>query len=112
LPSARSNIVPFHPSVWLAANVDPTGHRHSDRESATAAIARDHARPRRLGRPGQRTLVWQRPMARDDDRRGDNHYCGYNYRAPPVYYGTPYNYGYQPPPVYYDNTRGFTIRIF
>jgi hypothetical protein len=48
----------------------------------------------------------------DDDRRYENHYNGYNYQPPPVYYSTPYNYGYQAPPVYYDNTPGFTIRIF
>jgi len=49
----------------------------------------------------------------DDDRRWDNHYNGYNYQAPPVYYGTPYNYGYQAPPVIYDaNPQPFTIRIF
>ncbi len=48
----------------------------------------------------------------EDDRRWeDNRYRGYNYRPPPVYYGTPYNYGYRAPPVYYDNTPGFTIRI-
>jgi hypothetical protein len=49
----------------------------------------------------------------DDDRRWEkDHYNGYNYRPPPVYYGTPYNYGYQAPPVYYDNTPGFTFRLF
>lgn len=48
----------------------------------------------------------------DDDRRWENHYYGYNYRPPPVYYSTPYNYGYYPPPVYYDNTPGFSIRIW
>jgi hypothetical protein len=48
----------------------------------------------------------------DDDRRWDNHYYGYNYQPPPVYYGTPYNYGYRAPPVYYDNTPGLSIRLF
>ena len=48
----------------------------------------------------------------DDNRNWNNHYYGYNYRTPPVYYGTPYNYGYQAPPVYYDNTPGLTFRIF
>ena len=51
----------------------------------------------------------------DDDRYvapQNRYYNGYNYRAPPIVYGTPYNYGYQAPPVYYDNMPGFTIRIF
>jgi hypothetical protein len=47
-----------------------------------------------------------------DNRGYENHYYGYNYQPPPVYYGTPYNYGYVAPPVYYDNTPGFSIRIF
>ena len=49
----------------------------------------------------------------EDNRSWDNnHYNGYNYRPPPVYYNTPYNYGYRAPPVYYDNTPGFSVRIF
>ena len=42
----------------------------------------------------------------------NNRNYGYQYRAPPVVYATPYNYGYQAPPVvYYNNTPGFTIQI-
>lgn len=53
---------------------------------------------------------WHREQARE--HRDHNHYYnGYQYRPPPVVYGTPYNYGYQPPPVIYDNSPGFTIRI-
>lgn len=50
----------------------------------------------------------------EDDRYvapDSRYYYGYNYRAPPIIYSTPYNYGYYPPPVYYDNTPGFTIHI-
>ena len=48
----------------------------------------------------------------EDTRWQDNnrHY-GYEYRAPPVVDGTPYNYGYYAPPVMYNNTPGFTIQI-
>ncbi len=51
------------------------------------------------------------------DERWTNYndrYYGYNYRAPPVVYATPYNYGYYPPPVVYDNVApgpGFSITI-
>jgi hypothetical protein len=51
------------------------------------------------------------------DNRWNNYndrYYGYNYRAPPVVYATPYNYGYVPPPVVYDNvvpTPGFSLTI-
>jgi len=49
----------------------------------------------------------------EDNNWNNNHYNGYNYRTPPVYYNTPYNYGYQAPPVYYNNSpQPFTIRIF
>ncbi len=41
----------------------------------------------------------------------DRYYNGYQYRAPPVVYGTPYNYGYNPPPVIYDNSPGFTFHF-
>jgi len=50
----------------------------------------------------------------DDERwhnNNNNRYYGYEYRAPPVVYGTPYNYGYYAPPVIYNNTPGFTIQI-
>ena len=51
------------------------------------------------------------------DNRWTNYndrYYGYNYRAPPVVYATPYNYGYVPPPVVYDNVvpaPGFSLTI-
>ena len=50
---------------------------------------------------------------REDNRwhGNNNRYYGYEYRAPPVVYGTPYNYGYYSPPVVYNNTPGFTIQI-
>jgi len=50
----------------------------------------------------------------EDTRWQDNsrHY-GYEYRAPPVVYGTPYNYGYYAPPIVYDTAPGinFNVRI-
>ena len=48
-----------------------------------------------------------------DNRWHDNNYrnYGYQYRAPPVVYATPYNYGYRAPPVIYNSTPGFTIQI-
>jgi hypothetical protein len=45
------------------------------------------------------------------DRNENRYYDGYQYRPPPVIYGTPQNYNYNPPPVYYDNRPGFSIRI-
>ena len=39
------------------------------------------------------------------------HYYGYNYRAPPVVYGTPYNYGYYPPPVVYRAEPGVNFSV-
>jgi hypothetical protein len=57
---------------------------------------------------------WEREQAREqarEDRDRDRYYNGYQYRPPPVVYGTPYNHGYYPPPVIYDNSPGFTIRI-
>lgn len=59
---------------------------------------------------------WSREEAReqrreDRERERERYYNGYQYRSPPVVYGTPYNYGYYPPPVVYDNTPGFTIRL-
>ena len=50
----------------------------------------------------------------EDNRWHNNHngrYHGYEYRAPPVVYATPYNYGYYAPPVIYNNTPGFTIQV-
>jgi hypothetical protein len=51
-----------------------------------------------------------------DDRWSNynDRYYGYNYRAPPVVYSTPYNYGYYPPPAVYDRAPpgpGFSITI-
>ena len=57
---------------------------------------------------------WHHGQARQqarEDRDRNYYYNGYQYRPPPVVYGTPYNYGYQPPPVVYGNSPGFTIRI-
>jgi hypothetical protein len=50
----------------------------------------------------------------EDNRNWNNHYNGYEYRAPPVVYATPYNYGYRAPPVYYNNApaQGLSIRVF
>ena len=48
----------------------------------------------------------------EDDRwHGNAHYYGYNYRAPPVVYGTPYNYGYTPPPVVYGGEPGVNFNV-
>jgi len=47
----------------------------------------------------------------DNRWNNNNHYNGYQYRAPPVVYATPYNYGYVAPPVIYDATPGFSINI-
>ena len=56
---------------------------------------------------------WGNGQWHEDSPRWDNHYYGYHYQAPPVYYNTPYNYGYRAPPIYYDNSpQPFTIRIF
>lgn len=48
----------------------------------------------------------------EDERwnRGE-HYYGYNYRPPPVVYGTPYNYGYAPPPVVYGAEPGVNLNV-
>jgi hypothetical protein len=49
-----------------------------------------------------------------DDNRWNNwndRYYGYNYRPPPVVWGTPYNYGYYSPPVVYDSSPSFTFTI-
>ena len=48
----------------------------------------------------------------DDERwHNNNRYYGYEYRAPPVVYGTPYNYGYYSPPVVYDASPGITFNV-
>jgi len=49
----------------------------------------------------------------EDNRWAGDRWYGYNYRPPPVVYGTPYNYGYYSPPIVYDAAPGisFNIRI-
>jgi hypothetical protein len=51
---------------------------------------------------------WQQDNRWHDN---NNRNYGYQYRAPPVVYATPYNYGYRAPPVIYNNTPGLTIQI-
>ena len=54
-----------------------------------------------------------RPLAGDRLAcwHGNNYYYGYNYRAPPVVYSTPYNYGYYAPPVIYGAEPGLNFNI-
>ena len=47
----------------------------------------------------------------DNRWNGNNNYYGYNYRAPPVVYGTPYNYGYYAPPVVYGAEPGLNFNV-
>jgi hypothetical protein len=47
----------------------------------------------------------------DSRWHGNDHYYGYNYRAPPVVYSTPYNYGYYAPPVIYGAEPGISLSV-
>ena len=47
----------------------------------------------------------------DDRWRAREYYYGYNYRAPPVVYSTPYNYGYYAPPVIYGAEPGISLSV-
>jgi len=47
----------------------------------------------------------------DNRWHGNEYYYGYNYRAPPVVYSTPYNYGYYAPPVIYGAEPGLNFNI-